>query len=279
MAADPKDDGASAPISVTRHALSALLNSPLAGMAPWILMAVISGPGRFEAAAATAFVLSVFLIVATHRRGTSVKLLEVFDAVYFGVMAILALFAAPGLLRWLEYWGGEMANLALVLFALGSIIVRVPFTLQYAREQTEEQYWHVPLFIHINYVITWAWVLGFGISAAAGFYGDAVLHDPGNFWTGWIIQIGGTVFAAAFTEFYPDYATYRAAEKAGTAAGMPPKRFFHLFDWIPVFVLAIGISGLVTDSLHTVTGVVLIVLGAIGMGGMNRLANRLDSPA
>ncbi len=183
-------------------------------------MALVTGPGRFEEAAASAFALSLLLVVGgTHRRGSSFKLLELFDVAYFGTMAALALFASDRVIDWLEKWGGEMTNVALVAFALGSILVRQPFTLQYARETTEPEYWTSPLFLRINYVITWAWVGGFAVAAISGAVGDIVLDDPNNFWTGWIIQIGGTVFAIAFTEFYPDYATYHAAVREGVADG------------------------------------------------------------
>lgn len=261
----------------TRRVLTAFLNSPFAGMSPWILMALLTGPGRFEEAAASAFVLSLILVVGGHRRGSRIKLLEVFDVVYFGSMAALALFASAAVIEWLEKWGGEMTNIALVAFALGSILVRQPFTLQYARESTDEEVWDSPLFLRINYVITWAWVAGFGVAAVSGAVGDLVLDDSNNFWTGWIIQIGGTVFAIAFTEFYPDFATYRAAVREGWDTDEKPQSMLHLFDWVPIFVLAIGIAGLLTDELSTVTGIVVIVVGAVSIGAFRQLTSSFDA--
>ncbi|ETA05541.1 MULTISPECIES: hypothetical protein [Gordonia] len=260
-----------------RRVLTAFLNSPFAGMSPWILMALLTGPGRFEEAAASAFVLSLLLVVGGHRRGSKIKLLEVFDVAYFGTMAALALFASESVIDWLEKWGGEMTNIALVAFALGSILIRQPFTLQYARESTDEEVWDSPLFLRINYVITWAWVVGFGVAAVSGAVGDLVLDDPNDFWTGWIIQIGGTVFAIAFTEFYPDFATYRAAVREGWDTDEKPQSMLHLFDWVPIFVLAIGIAGLLTDEFSTVTGIVVIVVGAVGIGIFRQLTSSLDA--
>ncbi len=260
-----------------RRVLTAFLNSPFAGMSPWILMALLTGPGRFEEAAASAFVLSLLLVVGGHRRGSKIKLLEVFDVAYFGTMAALALFASESVIDWLEKWGGEMTNIALVAFALGSILIRQPFTLQYARESTDEEVWDSPLFLRINYVITWAWVVGFGVAAVSGAVGDLVLDDPNDFWTGWIIQIGGTVFAIAFTEFYPDFATYRAAVREGWDTDEKPQSMLHLFDWVPIFVLAIGIAGLLTDEFSTVAGIVVIVVGAVGIGIFRQLTSSLDA--
>jgi hypothetical protein len=238
-------------------------------MSPWILMALITGPGRFEEAAAAAFGLSLLFVIGGHRRGSKIKLLEVFDVTYFAAMVLLAQFAAANVVEWLERWGGEMTNIALVSFALGSIIIRQPFTIQYAKEQAPEELWKNPLFLHINYMITWSWVIGFGVAAAAGFYGDAVLDDSGNFWTGWIIQLAGTVFALSFTEFYPDYATDRARQKGGE--DVSPQSLARLWDWVPIFVIVTGVAGLVTDSTSTTVGIVIIVVGIVLKVAMGRL--------
>ena len=232
-------------------------------------MALITGPGRFEEAAAAAFGLSLLLVLGGHRRGTSIKFLEAFDVTYFAALVLLAQFGSDGVIKWLEHWGGEMTNIALVSFALGSILIRQPFTLQYAKESTPEELWKNPLFLHINYTITWSWVFGFGLAAVAGFYGDAVLDDSGNFWTGWIIQLAGTIFALSFTEFYPDYATDREAQKRGE--DVSPKSLARLWDWVPIFVIVTGIAGLITDSLSTTVGLIIIAVGVVLKLAMARL--------
>ena len=175
--------------------VDAVLQSPLAGLSPWILLSLLSGPGRFEESAAAALGLSLLILAASHRRGGTVKLLEVFDVVFFGVLAAIGLLASANTIRWFELWGGELTNIALVVFAFGSILLRNPFTLQYAKESTPEEYWATPLFLHINYVITAVWALAFTWSAVVGLFGDALLHDGDNFWTGWILQLLGTFFA------------------------------------------------------------------------------------
>lgn len=253
-----------------RRLLHAVLASPIAGMSPWILMSLLSGPGTFDDAAAAALGLSLALVILNHQHGTSIKPLEVFDTVYFAVMAALASFASDAVVSWLELWAGEMSNIALVLFSLGSIAFRSPFTLAYARETAPKEYWDQPLFLRTNYVITWVWTLAFLVGAVSGFIGDAVLNDSNNFWTGWIVQIGAIVFAIAFTEFYPEYGPNKAMQKAGLETD-PPQSIARLFDWLPIFVLITGISGLVTESVGTTVGVVLIVVGAGGTVVMRRV--------
>ncbi len=126
--------------------------------------------------------------------------------------------------------GSELTNIALVVFAFGSILLRNPFTLQYAKESTPEEYWATPLFLHINYVITAVWALAFTWSAVVGLFGDALLHDGDNFWTGWILQLLGTFFAISFTEWYPEYAPNKAAQAQGLETE-PPQSIFRLFDF------------------------------------------------
>ncbi|AZG46154.1 DUF3159 domain-containing protein [Gordonia insulae] len=252
------------PRRTTESVVRAFVNSPLSGLAPWIVMSLFSGPGRFEESVAAALGIALLVVFASWKIGNSIKLMEWFDVAFFVVLCVIGALATRAMIEWLELWAGEIVNLALVCFALGSILLRRPFTLEYAKEQTPEEFWDSPIFIRTNYVITWAWTAAFGVSAIAGAIGDAVFDDAGNFWTGWIIQIGATVFAIAFTEFYPDYGPNKAMQKAGIDTE-PPVSIARLFDWVPVFVLIVGIAGLVTDSTSTVVGWVLIVVGAVGM--------------
>ena len=141
--------------------------------------------------------------------------------------------------------------------------------MQYAKESTPEEYWTTPLFLRINYVITAVWALAFTWSAVMGLFGDALLHDGDNFWTGWILQLLGTFFAISFTEWYPEYAPNKAAQAQGLETE-PPQSIFRLFDFLPVFVAVTGIAGLVTDSVSVTAGVTLILVGVFGHLAMRR---------
>ena len=172
-------------------------------------MSLLSGPGRFEEAVSTALGLSILFIYLRLRRGSTLKPLEVFEVVYFGSLAVIGLLASGDLIRWLEKWSGEMSSLALAAFTFGSLLVGDPFTLPYAKETTPREYWDFPVFLRINRVITLVWALAFTLAAAAGLYGDAVLDQPDNFWTAWIIPIAAMLFAFSFSEWYPDVAAQK----------------------------------------------------------------------
>ncbi|UGT62837.1 hypothetical protein [Nocardia asteroides] len=247
------------------------VESPLAGLAPWIVMSLFNGPGRFEEAVAAALGIALLVFVAARRHGTSVKLLELFDLAFFGTLAVIGILATPGAIEWLELWAGEISNIALALFALGSLLARVPFTLQYAREQTPREYWLSPLFLRVNNAITGVWAAAFGLNALLGFLADGVQHDPDNFWTGWVLQLGGTLFAIAFTEWYPEYAPNRAAQEAGEPTE-PPRPVARLLDWFPPYLIGVGVAGLITDGTSAAVGIGLIVAGIAGGAVLRRVA-------
>lgn len=192
-----------------------LLDSPLAGLAPWIVLAVFEGPGSIAWVAAVALALSVVFVVLDLVRGRSLKLLGVVDVVFFAALLITHFSLSVDNQLWLETWIGEIANITLVLIAAGSMLARMPFTIQYAREQVDPQYWDSPVFLRTNYVITGVWALAFLVAAVAGWYGDAVLHDDGNLWTGWLIQVAAMVAAIKFSAWYPDRVRARIGDAAG----------------------------------------------------------------
>ncbi|MGW7635749.1 hypothetical protein [Streptomyces decoyicus] len=174
------------PETAAEGRLSRLLGSPVIGMTPWIAMSVLVGPGRYELAVGVSLALAVAIVIAGRIRspGASLKILEISDVVFFAAMAVIGIFASPGMHRWLESYSGELSNIALMVIALGSMAVKVPFTLQYAREQVPREFWDNPRFLRTNYRITGAWAAAFGVAAIAGAYGDLVLHDANNLWTG-----------------------------------------------------------------------------------------------
>jgi hypothetical protein len=244
------------------------LKSPFSGIAPWIVLSVFSSPGRFEEAAAAALGLSLLVLWLSYRRGIGVHSLEVFGVLVFAIFAVLGLIAPHNVIGWLELWAGEVTNISLAAFAIFTLLIRRPFTLAYAKETTPQEYWESFLFLRINYAITSAWAAAFVFAAIVGAIGDAVLHDSGNFWTGWVLQLAAIFAAVAFTEFYPDYASAKAANAAGQPQPLPS--IVRIFDWLPTFVLAVGIYGWVSGVLPDAVGIGMIVAGIVGAAVIRR---------
>ncbi|KOY59535.1 hypothetical protein ADK59_02605 [Streptomyces sp. XY332] len=250
--------------ATARGAVAGFLENPVIGMAPWIIFSLLVGPGRFEIAVVLALAATVVLVAAGRivNRGSTWKLLEIADLVFFTAMAVIGAFASDGTRRWLETYAGEVSNIALFLIAFGSMAVRMPFTLQYAREQVDPAYWHTPTFLRTNYLITGVWGLAFLVAAVAGAYGDLVLHNPNNIWTGWIIQILAIVAALRFTAWYPDVARARALRAAGRPGPEPP-HLAGMFLPLAGLLVPIGIAVLIFDDNVWWLGVVLIVGGGM----------------
>ena len=262
-----------------RRFIDNFLQSPFAGLAPWIVMSLLAGPGRFEESVSTALGLSILLIYLRLRRGNSLKALEVFEVVYFGTLAIIGLLASDALITWLEEWSGEMSSLALAAFTFGSLLVGNPFTLPYAKETTPREYWDSLVFLRVNRVITLVWALAFTVAAAAGVYGNSILKQPDDFWAGWIIPIAAMLFAFSFSEWYPEVASAQAPRPPGEPPEVAPP-LSKLFDFVPPFVMAVGIAMLVTDTDPAWLGVTLIVVGGVGSAALRRASNqRQTGPA
>lgn len=241
-----------------RSIIDVVMGNPLVGLSPWILYSIIEGPGRLEVSAAAALGLALLILVINWLRGMSPKMLEWADVVYFGVLAVLVAFASAGTLSWLELWGGEVANIALVVIALGSILVRQPFTLQYAREDVPEEVQSTPEFMRVNYLISWVWVIAFGIEAASGLYGDAVLDNSNNIWTGWIVQTLPMIMAAQFTIWYP---ARLEAVREGRSETAPGTR--ELLSTLTPWLTVIGVLTLFVGGTPEWVSIAFIVVGVL----------------
>ena len=259
-----------------RGFIDSFLQSPFAGLAPWIVMSLLSGPGRFEESVSSALGLSILFIYLRLRRGSSLKALEVFEVVYFGTLALIGLLASDNLISWLEKWSGEMSSLALAAFTFGSLLVGNPFTLPYAKETTPREYWDSPVFLRINRVITLVWALAFTVTAAAGAYGNAVLNQPDNFWAAWIIPIAAMLFAFSFSEWYAEVASAEAPRPLGESSPVAPP-LSKLFDFLPPFVIAVGIAMLVTDTDPAWLAITLLVIGGVGSAALRRASAHMQT--
>ena len=227
-----------------------LINGPIGGLAPWIAMSLLAGPGRFELAVGVAFAISLVVVIVGRMGGGSWKILELSDITFFTLVGILGLLVSQSTLDALDNWSGEMSNVALTLIAFGSILFRQPFTLQYAREEAPRELWDNPAFIRTNYVITAFWGGAFLVTALAGAYGDLVLKNSNNLWTGWVIQTVALLIAIQFTEWYPKVVKGRAP---GATEPSPPLSELLLAS--AGLLIPVGILGLVLDACSTPVGI------------------------
>jgi hypothetical protein len=148
---------------------------------------------------AGALVSAALLLRDIVTSGRATKILEVGTFVLFGGLALYAMFGGAAL----SVIGVRLlVDSGLLLIVLGSIAVRKPFTLQYAREQVAPELWESPTFIHTNYVITGVWALAFVVMVIAEL---ALLYVPDLPPRAGVIAIViALVGAVKFTGWYPE---------------------------------------------------------------------------
>ncbi|MGD0865422.1 MAG: hypothetical protein ABSA49_07685 [Rhizomicrobium sp.] len=184
----------------------------LLGFVPFILFALltnISDSLALWVAFASAFAIGI-------RDFAHTKILRVLDVgsiILFGLLALYAGFVQPSLsLQAVRL----VIDCGLLSIALVSMAIRNPFTLQYAREQTPQEFWDTPVFIRTNYVITTVWALSFLVTTAA----DATATFNKKFPLSLDIGIGLAALALAvvFTARYPGYVRAHVQRSVAEAA-------------------------------------------------------------
>jgi hypothetical protein len=243
-----------------RHGIRLLdrfLDSPFSGLAPWVWMAMLAGPGRFEVAVSGALAVSVLILAMCWQRGIPVHVIEFLGVSYFVLLAIIGLHASAATKAWLELWSGDITNALLAVYATATLIVRRPYTMVYARHTVSRDRWGTSLFVRVHMVVTGVWAGAFGFAAISGFIGDAVVHDTDNFWTGWVLQLAALLFAVAFNDFYPEYARARTHGHAHVPS------WVRVVEWVPPFLLGTAVAGWALDAVAVSGCVALSVGGAV----------------
>jgi intracellular septation protein A len=168
----------------------------LRGFLPFVAFIVATKFMTAQAAVWLAFATAVAVFAYSRFRepAKQPKILEAGSVVLFGIVGLVARLApvplSLGIVR-LAVDGG------LLLVVLASLVLKNPFTLQYAREETPQELWSNPLFIALNVRITWAWALAFAINAGA----DALLAfvPAVPIWVDVTLAVGSLAGAALFT--------------------------------------------------------------------------------
>ncbi|MGC2811431.1 MAG: hypothetical protein WA303_13770 [Bradyrhizobium sp.] len=142
-------------------------------------------------------------------RGRSIKLLGAGSAVVFaGIGGYVALVDPT-----LSIAAVKLAvDAGIFLISATSMLVRYPFTLQYALEAVPAETAAMPGFTRANYVITGAWTAALLLMMIGN---AAMLYVPGlPIWSSLVIAFAARNSAVYFTKWYPEYQRVRY----GTAA-------------------------------------------------------------
>ena len=145
-------------------------------------------------------------------RGGSVKMFMAGAVVVFGALGCYITLIDGS-------WSSVAVRLAVdggfLAIALLSIAIRLPFTLQYAREHVDHATTQLPGFMRANYIITWAWTGAIVLMLVADIM---MIYQPSlPLWIGLGVAFAARNSAVYFTRWYPKY---RRAKYGPSAAAV-----------------------------------------------------------
>ena len=169
-----------------------------------LLMLVTSATLSVFVAAAICLMVIAFDAV----RGRSIKILGAGSVIVFAAIGGYLATVDPTLSTSAVKFA---VDTGIFLVSLLSIVIRRPFTLQYALEVVDAETARVPGFMRANYIITWAWT---GAALLMMIGNVAMIYVPNlPLWSGLLIAFAARNSAVYFTKWYPQYrkAKYGAA--------------------------------------------------------------------
>ncbi|MCP5412693.1 MAG: hypothetical protein H6924_11330 [Alphaproteobacteria bacterium] len=179
------------------------------GFAPFILFALLS---RLSADLALwiAFAAAFVVTIRDFVESPSLRLLDAGSLALFCLLALARGFLAPEMPLVVVRF---ITETALFLLLAGSLVIRRPFSIDYARLDPREANWEPALFLKVNYIVSAVWVGAFAAMAIAD---GIITFDPD-------IQIYGSIAvsvlalagAVTFTLLYPARVAKQAALPPG----------------------------------------------------------------
>jgi hypothetical protein len=168
------------------------------GLAAWLIYGLL-GVRRYWTMAACGGLVVMLPIVASEMRTRSVKIIDCTSLGFF-LLAIVALFTAG---EW--YFNRYEALFGWGLFALVAwitMIIGVPFRLQYAREKAPQALWDNPLLRRVHFRVSVAWAIIFTLDTILSAIALGVGH---HLLLVGIIPGATMVIGFALTVLYPAY--------------------------------------------------------------------------
>lgn len=145
----------------------------LIGFSPWLAFLFIAHGSlfRLKVGLVVALLLAVAMGLMRLHRGVILWV----GLVFFSVASV----AVIGLENmWTVRHMGILANGAMALATWYTVVVKRPFTMDYARDHTPPELWSSPTFLRTNQTITSAWAACFSINAGLAWHKMALHSLP-----------------------------------------------------------------------------------------------------
>lgn len=235
------------------------LDDPVTALVPWFVFAFLLTPLGFMLTAFIAAALSLALVAAAWVRGEDPKVFEISDAVLFGAILLIGLLGDTSVENWLSDHADAVSNITLTLIAFVSIAIGRPFTSEYTAARFPGA--DPALLGRLDRFATQIWGFALLLASIVTVYGEWVLGQPSNLWTGWILQTLPLIGALDLTLWIDRRAVARARRRPELVP--PPVMLARdLLAWL----VPVGISSLIFDGAPGWLGWSLIATGLVGCG-------------
>jgi hypothetical protein len=235
----PQPGGQTQALAQAQPASRRLASHPVVGFIPWILFWVIGSSATWETGTIAALIAAVLVaalsmdlqpLVAWSTPAASgqvrppfrldlrrLKLLDVATVLFFAALVLAAIFTSRHDVTELDRYSQAISSGALGLIALGSIVFRHPFTVDYAKEEAPPAVWHTAVFKRINLVLTATWAAVFLVCAGLGLLAQQDVAKGLRDWLNWYLPIALIFVAYRFTVWYPEQVKSLPGKKASDA--------------------------------------------------------------
>ncbi|MFM8526507.1 MAG: hypothetical protein ACKOBH_00065 [bacterium] len=206
-----------------------------------------------------AFGLSLALVVASRLRGEDPKTFEISDSVLFAGIVLVAFVGDGGAEKWLSNHADAVSNITLTVMAFVSLAIGKPFTFEY----TAARFRGAPpdLLARLDRLATPIWGFALFVASIVTVFGEWVLRDPTNLWTGWILQTLPLIIALDLTLWIDRRAVARTRNRPEL---IPPP--VMLARDLLIWLVPAGMCSLVFDGGPVWLGWTLIATGLVGCG-------------
>lgn len=171
----------------------------LLAFAPWIVFGLIAGQSFFSLEIAIIISL-VIAIVLGYKQMQKWYILPWVTFLFFSLSFIVIVLMKH---VWVASYMSILSYGTLAAVTWGSILFGKPFTLQYAKEETDKRIWKNPAFIRSNQIITGFWGVIFLIDLGVNYYKFNHKEIGGLVFEVivWILLIIGIVFTVEYAKY------------------------------------------------------------------------------
>ncbi|WED43944.1 carotenoid oxygenase family protein [Legionella cardiaca] len=175
-----------------------MTSSSFQGFIPWIVYFVLAGSQYLADEVAVLAALAA-TIIFNFKNLRKKFILDWGTLLYFAFLSVMYLLPVG---NWFNQIAFLLSNVVLALIMWVSIIIKKPFSMQYAKEGVDEIFWITPTFKYINYAISLVWALALSLMAI-----DGLLQSSGvaSDWVADFILVSLFVIAIWFTNWFPDW--------------------------------------------------------------------------